>query len=240
MRVVFRQEPPWRSAGHFGSRLAFAPDGTLFVTTGDRQREESRVNAQKTDNTIGKVVRINLDGSAPRDNPFAAQGGAGALVWSLGHRNLQAAAIRPSTGKLWTVEHGPAGGDELNKPEAGKNYGWPIITYGLDYNGRPIGDGITAKAGLEQPIYYWDPVIAPSGMIFHSGKLFSGWRDNILIGGLRSRSVTRLVMDGDRVAAEQRISVNGGVRDLAEGVDGAVYLIVEADASRIVKMTPKP
>lgn len=239
MRVVFRQEPPWRSTGHFGSRIVFAPDGALFITLGERQSSQSRVNAQTADNTIGKVVRIAVDGSAPRDNPFAAQGGPAAQVWSLGHRNIQAAAIRPQTGDLWTVEHGPKGGDELNRPQAGRNYGWPIITYGIDYNGRPIGEGITAKAGLEQPVYYWDPVIAPSGMLFHSGKLFTQWRGNALIGGLASNSVTRLVFDGDRVAAEERIAVEGRVRDVEEGVDGDVYLLIDQDDGKIMRMTPK-
>jgi aldose sugar dehydrogenase len=239
MRVVFRQEPPWRSAGHYGSRIVFTPDGAMFVTLGDRQRAEARDIAQRMDNTFGKIVRIGLDGSVPRDNPFASQGGAAAQVWSLGHRNLQSAAIRPATGDLWTVEHGPRGGDELNRPRAGKNYGWPVITYGIEYNGRSVGAGLTAREGLEQPVYYWDPVIAPSGMLFHSGAMFTQWRGDALIGGLASNSVTRLVFDGDRVAAEERISVDGRVRDLAEGNDGAVYLLIEAEDGKIVKMTPQ-
>lgn len=237
LRVVFRQQPAWRSNGHFGSRIVFAPDGNIFITTGERMSAESRVNAQTNDNTIGKVVRITPDGAAPRDNPFATQGGEAQYVWSLGHRNLQAAAWRSETGALWTVEHGPKGGDELNRPQAGRNYGWPVITYGIDYNGRPIGEGITAKEGLEQPVYYWDPVIAPSGMIFHSGKLFTTWRGSALIGGLGSRSVTRLVFNGDRVANEERIAIDGRVRDVAEGVDGALY--VSVDDGRILKLTPK-
>jgi len=237
LRVIFRQQPSWRSTGHYGSRIVFAPDGNLFVTLGDRQRAGSRVNAQTRDNTIGKVVRLAPDGSAPRDNPFAIEGGEAQYVWSLGHRNVQSAAWRTETGALWTVEHGPKGGDELNKPEAGKNYGWPVTTYGVDYNGSPIGDGVTAKEGLEQPVYYWDPVIAPSGMVFHSGKLFTAWRGNALIGGLASRSVTRLVFDGDRVANEERIGIDGRVRDVAEGIDGALYAAV--DDGRILKLTPK-
>jgi glucose/arabinose dehydrogenase len=240
MRVVFRQEPAWRSTGHFGSRIVFTPDGLMFVTLGERMSDESRTRAQTADNTIGKIVRIGVDGAIPSDNPFASRGGPGAAIWSLGHRNLQAAAWRPETGALWTVEHGPRGGDELNRPLPGKNYGWPVITYGVDYNGRPIGAGITAKAGLEQPAYYWDPVIAPSGMIFHSGRLFAGWRGDALIGGLASRSVTRLVFDGDRVAAEERIAVDGRVRDVAEGPDGSVFLAIDADDGRILRMTPAP
>jgi aldose sugar dehydrogenase len=235
LRVIFRQEPAWASAGHYGSRIVFGPNETVFITTGERQRVEARVNAQRVESTIGKVVRLNMDGSAPLDNPFAAQGGVAAQVWSLGHRNIQSAALR-SDGALWTVEHGPRGGDELNKPLAGKNYGWPVTTYGIDYNGQPIGEGITAREGMEQPVYYWDPVIAPSGMLFHSGKLFSSWKGDALIGGLRSQSVTRLVFEGDRVKAEERISIGTDVRDLTEGPDGAVYLAL--DDGRILKLTP--
>jgi glucose/arabinose dehydrogenase len=155
----------------------------------------------------------------------------------MGHRNIQSAALR-SDGALWTVEHGARGGDELNKPLAGKNYGWPTITYGIDYNGRPIEAGITSREGLEQPVYYWDPVIAPSGMIFHSGKLFTAWRGDALIGGLASNSLTRLTLDGDRVASEERIAIDGRVRDVAEGPDGAVYLAIDANDGRILKLTP--
>jgi glucose/arabinose dehydrogenase len=237
MRVIFRQQPAARSNAHFGSRIVFAPDGNLFVTLGERNAPEVRVRAQETDNTIGKIVRITPEGAAPRDNPFVTQGGEAQYVWSLGHRNPQSAAWRSETGALWTVEHGPSGGDELNRPQAGKNYGWPVITYGVDYSGRPIGDGITAKEGLEQPVYYWDPVIAPSGMLFHSGKLFTTWRGNALIGGLGSTSLTRLVFNGDRVANEERIDMDGRVRDVAEGLDGAVYAAM--DDGRIVKLTPR-
>ncbi|MDX2233552.1 MAG: PQQ-dependent sugar dehydrogenase [Hyphomonadaceae bacterium] len=238
MRVIFRQEPAWDSTGHYGSRIVFTGDDTLFITTGERQNPDARVNAQNVNSTIGKVVRLKLDGSIPADNPFAAQGGPAAQVWSLGHRNIQSAALR-ANGDLWTVEHGAKGGDELNKPLAGKNYGWPVITYGIDYNGRPIGEGLTAGEGFEQPAYYWDPVIAPSGMVFHSGKMFNGWRDSALIGGLASRSVTRLVFEGDRVVAEERISIDGRVRDVTEGPDGAVYLAIDDADGRIVKLTPR-
>lgn len=237
MRTIFRQDPPWESGGHFGSRIVFAGDDTIFITTGDRQKEDSRANTQRPGSTIGKVVRIRLDGSAPGDNPFASQGGTAAQVWSMGHRNIQSAALR-GDGALWTVEHGARGGDELNKPLAGRNYGWPTITYGIDYNGRPIEAGITSREGLEQPVYYWDPVIAPSGMIFHSGRLFTSWRGDALIGGLASNSLTRLTFNGDQVASEERIAIDGRVRDVAEGPDGAVYLAIDADEGRILKLTP--
>ncbi|HKU39716.1 MAG TPA: PQQ-dependent sugar dehydrogenase, partial [Polyangiales bacterium] len=199
-RRVFRQEPPWDSTLHFGSRFIFASDDLVYITTGERSTTGSRGLAQDTATTLGKVIRLRRDGTVPSDNPFASQGGAAAQVWSYGHRNLQSAAL-DAQGRLWTVEHGPRGGDELNRPEAGKNYGWPVITYGEDYSGAPIGEGITQRSGMEQPIYYWDPVIAPSGMLVYSGELFADWRGNMLIGGLISQGLVRLVMSEDRVIA---------------------------------------
>lgn len=237
LRTVWRQEPAIQSRGHFGSRIVFTGDNAMYISTGDRMRAESRMNAQRRDGTIGKVVRVTLDGAAPADNPFAAEGGPAAQIWSLGHRNIQSAALR-ADGSLWTVEHGARGGDELNKPLAGRNYGWPVITYGVEYSGSPVGEGLTAREGFEQPVYYWDPVIAPSGMVFHSGKLFTNWRDNALIGGLASNSLTRLVFEGDRVVAEERIVIDGRVRDVAEGPDGAVYLAIDAADGKILKLTP--
>ena len=173
VRVIYRQEPKVTGTSHFGSRLVFAPDGTLFVTQGDRYGE--RAQAQDLSSLIGKIVRINDDGSVPPDNPFVGRAGARPEIWSYGHRNIQSAALHPLTGRLWTVEHGARGGDELNHPEAGKNYGWPVITYGVDYSGFRIGEG-TARAGMEQPVYYWDPVIAPSGMAFYTGDAFPDGR----------------------------------------------------------------
>ena len=173
VRVIFQQQPAWLSRNHFGSRLVFDRTGALFVTTGERSLPEPRQLAQDVGTHIGKIIRINPDGGAAEGNSHI-EGGL-PEIWSYGHRNLQAAALGPD-GALWTVEHGPRGGDELNRPEAGKNYGWPIITYGQDYSGRPIGDGITARDGMEQPIYYWDPVIAPSGLAFYDGAMFPAWR----------------------------------------------------------------
>ena len=181
VEVVYRQAPKVAGRLHFGSRLAFAPDGTLFVTQGDRYTQKER--AQDPAATLGKVVRINRDGTVPADNPLVGRAGARPEVWSLGHRNVQAAAIQPGTGRLWTVEHGARGGDELNHPEAGRNYGWPVITYGVDYDGSRIGEG-TAKPGLEQPVYYWDPVIAPSGAAFLTGGAYPGWRGGLFVGSL--------------------------------------------------------
>lgn len=239
LRVIFRQEPSWTNELHFGSRIVVRPDGTLFVTVGERYDEATRVGAQDLRSGLGKVFRINPDGSAPADNPFVGRAGAVPQIWSYGHRNMQSAALDVA-GRLWTVEHGPRGGDELNRPEPGKNYGWPEVTYGIDYDGRKIGRGITQKPGTEQPVYYWDPVIAPSGMDFYAGALFPDWAGAILIGGLRSERVVVLRMRNDRVATEQWIPIGARVRDVKAGPDGALYALTEQDAggSRILRITP--
>jgi glucose/arabinose dehydrogenase len=189
--------------------------------------------------TIGKIVRINPDGSVPRDNPFVDRAGARPEIWSYGHRNVQAAALQPQTGQLWTVEHGARGGDELNRPEAGKNYGWPVITYGVDYSGARIGEG-TAKPGMEQPVYYWDPVIAPSGMIFYTGEAFPDWRGSVLIGGLQSRVLVRLVLDGGRVAREERYLADQRerIRDVRQGPNGTLYLLTDSPQGRVLRVLP--
>ncbi|NEX92382.1 PQQ-dependent sugar dehydrogenase [Caulobacter sp. 17J65-9] len=238
VQVIFRQQPTFDSTKHFGSRLVFAPDGTLFVTLGERSLPASRVKAQDLSTDFGKVVRINPDGSIPKDNPFVSQAGDRPEIWSYGHRNVQAAAL-DLKGRLWTVEHGPKGGDELNRPEAGKNYGWPVITYGIDYSGAPIGEGLTAKAGMEQPVYYWDPVIAPSGMTFYTGDAFPAWKGSILIGGLVQKGVVRLVLGpDDRVAAEERLPIGERVRDVRQGPDGAVWLVTDETDGKILKLSP--
>jgi glucose/arabinose dehydrogenase len=235
--VVWRQAPKVNSSNHFGSRIAFRPDGTLFVSAGDRFAY--REKAQDLSTTIGKIVRINPDGSAPRDNPFAGRSGARPEIWSYGHRNVQAAALHPQTAELWTVEHGARGGDELNRVEAGKNYGWPIITYGVDYSGAKIGEG-TAKPGMEQPVYYWDPVIAPSGMTFYTGAAFGDWKGDVLIGSLNPGGLVRLTMKNGKVAREERYLGDLGerIRDVRQAADGSLYLLTDRSSGRILRITP--
>ena len=239
VRVIYSQVPKVGSSGHFGSRIVFRRDGTMFVTQGDRQANQFRGQAQDLGSGIGKIVRINTDGSIPRDNPFTGREGARLEIWSYGHRNVQAAALHPETGQLWTVEHGARGGDELNHPEAGKNYGWPVITYGRDYSGSRIGEG-TERAGMEQPVYYWDPVIAPSGMTFYTGDAFPGWKGSILVGGLASQALVRLTLRDGRVASEERYLGEQGqrIRDVKQGVDGLVYVITDAGTGRLLRLRP--
>lgn len=240
VQVIWRQAPKLNSALHFGGRLVFAPDGKLFITTGERSTLEGRALAQKLDATQGKVIRINADGSIPSDNPFVNQAGAKPEIWSYGHRNIQSAALAPD-GKLWTVEHGAKGGDELNRPEAGKNYGWAAITYGEEYSGKPIGEGLTQKEGMEQPVYYWDPVIAPSGMTFYEANLFPALKGSVLIGSMREQHVDRLVLKDSKVVGEERLftDIGGRVRDVVTGPDGAIYVVTDEDDGKLIKITPK-
>ncbi|WP_309087395.1 PQQ-dependent sugar dehydrogenase [Phenylobacterium sp.] len=241
VRVIWRQVPSIASRGHFGSRLVFARDGTLYVTTGDRMINESRPNAQRLDTAIGKIVRINADGSPPKDNPFVGQANARPDVYALGIRNSQAAALHPRTGELWEIEHGTKGGDELNIIRKGKNYGWPDVAYGVEYSGATITGGLTQKAGTEQPIYYWDPVIAPSGMAFYTHDAAPAWKGSLFVGGLADKGLTRLTLDGDKVVGEERLlaEVNERIRDVVVGPDGALYVATDADNGRVLKVTPK-
>jgi aldose sugar dehydrogenase len=237
VQVIYRQTPKVRSNMHFGSRLVFDREGRLFITQGDRYNQRPRVQDLST--TIGKVVRINADGSVPRDNPFVSRQGARPEIWSYGHRNVQAAALHPQTGQLWTVEHGARGGDELNHPEAGKNYGWPVITYGIDYSGVRIGEG-TQREGMEQPVYYWDPVIAPSGMTFYTGDAFPAWRGSAFVGSLQPGALVRLIIDNGRVTREERyLGDIGRVRDVQQGPDGMLYLITDADNGAVLRVSPR-
>lgn len=223
--VIFRQVPAWNSSLHFGSRLVFDRNGLLYVTLGERSNPEPRQQSQDRNSHLGKVVRINPDGTVPSGNPFVGVANTRPEIWSYGHRNVQSAALHPVTGELWTVEHGPRGGDEINRPEAGKNYGWPIITYGIDYSGSPIGSGITAQEGMEQPIYYWDPVIGPSGTTFYEGDMFP-WQNNLLIGSLNPGGVVRIMLNGNRVVGEERLlSELKRVRDVEVTSDGAFWVV---------------
>ena len=241
VRVIFHQQPALHSDAHFGGRLVWAPDGTLFVTLGERSIREGRLQAQRLDGLLGKVVRINSDGSVPNDNPFVGKEGARAEIWSIGHRNVEAATADPKTGELWEVEHGTRGGDELNLVRKGRDYGWPTIAYGIEYNGSAITGGITQKAGMEQPVYYWDPVIAPSGMTFYSGDLFPAWKGSLFIGGLGSTCLVRLTLEGERVVGEERLlkELEERIRDVQQGPDGALYLLTDNVKGRILKLTPK-
>jgi aldose sugar dehydrogenase len=242
VQVIYSQAPSLNSGGHFGGRLVWNRDGTLFVTQGDRFVPAGRMRAQSLDNLIGKIVRINADGSIPQDNPFVATPGARAEIWSIGHRNVQAATLHPATGELWEVEHGTRGGDELNISRKGNDYGWPTIAYGIEYQGGPITGGIQQKEGMEQPRYYWDPVIAPSGMTFYTGDLFPAWKGNLFIGGLASENLVRLVVDAEgNVTGEERLlrDRDERIRDVVQGPDGALYMVTDDADGRVLKLSPK-
>ena len=240
VQVIWRQTPTINSILQFGSRLAFAPDGTLFITTGERSVMEGRVQAQKLDNTLGKVIRIRPDGSIPADNPFVGNPQARPEIWSVGHRSIEGATINPWTGQLWIADHGAKGGDEVNVSMAGKDYGWPTISYGVEYTLKPIGDGITQHTGMEQPVYYWDPVIAPSGMAFYNADLFPAWKGSLFVGGLK-KYLVRLSLKDNKVVGEERLlaDLNFRIRDVRVGPDGAIYVLTDENDGRVLKMTPK-
>jgi aldose sugar dehydrogenase len=239
VQVIFRQMPTFKSNLHFGSRIVFTPDGKLFLALGERSVPEARVHSQDLDSHFGKVVRLNLDGTVPSDNPFVGRADAKPEIWSYGHRNIQAATL-DGAGKLWTIEHGPRGGDELNQPQPSHNYGWPVITYGIEYSGPKIGDGITQKEGLEQPVYYWDPVIAPSGMIVYDGAMFPEWNGNIFVGGMASMKLVRLQLENGKVAGEEwLLRDQGRIRDVRQGPDGSIYVLTEAADGAILRLSRK-
>jgi glucose/arabinose dehydrogenase len=209
--------------------------GHAFITTGEHSRAPERVLAQDIGTTYGKVVRVNLDGVAPADNPLVGKAGID-TIWSWGHRNVQGAAM-DAAGRLWTIEHGPMGGDELNRPEPGRNYGWPVVGYGINYNGDVIGEGIARAEGMEEPVYFWDPVIAPSGMQFYSGAMFPEWEGNLLIGSL-SGALVRLVIEGDRVVGEERLLTDvGRIRDVEVAADGSLMILIDDAEGQVMRVT---
>jgi len=236
-RVIFRQEGPLSSGNHYGCRIAQADDGNLFVTLGEHFAY--RDQAQNLGNHLGKLIRIAPDGSVPAGNPFIGRADARPEIWSYGHRNEQGLAINPASGELWEIEHGPRGGDEVNIIGKGKNYGWPVIGYGIDYNGAKIHDS-TAKDGMEQPVKYWVPSIAPSGMLFYTGKLFPKWSGSLFTGALAGTMLVRLSLNGNAVTGEERLlqNLHERIRDVRQGPDGALWLLTDSSAGRILRVAP--
>ncbi|MEH2475441.1 glucose/arabinose dehydrogenase [Nitrobacteraceae bacterium AZCC 2161] len=237
VKMIFRQDGPLSSGNHYGCRIVQASDDNLFVTLGEHF--SYRDEAQNLGNHLGKLIRIAPDGSVPKDNPFAGRDGARPEIWSYGHRNGQGLAINPASGDLWEIEHGPRGGDEVNIIGKGKNYGWPVIGFGIDYSGAKIHES-TAKAGMEQPIKYWVPSIAPSGMAFYTGTLFPKWRGSLFTGALAGQMLVRLSLNGNVITSEERIlrNLNERIRDVRQGPDGALWLLTDSSAGRILRVTP--
>ena len=238
VKVIFRQVGPPSRGNHFAGRIAQGADGNIFVTTGDHFTD--RDMAQTLDNDIGKIVRITPDGEAPKDNPFVNRSGARGIVWSYGHRNPQGLTINPADGSLWEQEHGARGGDEINVIQPGKNYGWPVVSYGVNYDGTPVGTGKQEAAGMENSVWHWTPSIAPSGMTFYTGDLFPSWKGSLFNGALRAQFLSRLeVKDGKPVKEERLLqNLNERLRDVRQGPDGALYLLTDNDNGRILRVTP--
>lgn len=236
--VIYRQHGPASSGNHFGSRIVQAGDGTLFITNGDHFAD--RDMAQTLDNDIGKIVRITTDGAAPKDNPFAGKRGARPEVWSYGHRNVQGLALNPADGTLWAQEHGARGGDEVNIIKPGNNYGWPKVSFGVNYDGSPVGTGKAQMAGVTDPVWHWTPSIAPSGMTFYTGDLFPAWKGSLFNGALKFRLVSRLEVKGDQVVKEERMleDLRERIRDVRQGPDGALYLVTDSSSGRVLRLVP--
>jgi glucose/arabinose dehydrogenase len=239
VRVIFQAQPTYDGTMHYGSRISFDEDGMLYVTLGERSDLKIRPQSQHMDSHMGKIVRIAPDGKVPSDNPFVNEKGALPEIWSVGHRNVQAAAF-DDDGKYWVVEMGPKGGDELNLVEKGKNYGWPLVTYGTEYSGKPIPNAVTQREGFQQPVYYWDPVIAPSGAQFYSGDAFPDWKGSLFVGALREMRLVRLVIEDGRVKGEEHLLTDRQqrIRDVRQGPDGALYIVTDQEKGELWKITP--
>ena len=239
VKVIYRATPAYKGTLHYGGRVLFSKEGHLYVSTGERSDLETRPQAQDLNSGLGKIIRITTDGKPVDGNPFAGKSGARPEIYSYGHRNVQGIAFHPETGDLWETEFGPRGGDELNRVEPGRNYGWPVITYGLEYSGKTIGDSIQQKAGMEQPVYYWDPVISPSGITFYDGDEIAEWKNNLFISALSGMHICRIVIENGKVAGEERLleDEKQRFRDITQGNDGALYAIT--DQGRLYKIHKK-